>query len=249
MSGALDLSVVMPAFNEQARIAESIETVREYLARRGCSWEFIVVDDGSTDLTPAIAHRAAALDPNMRVIRSPRNVGKGHAVRTGVVASIGAEVLITDTDLSTPIYELERLSAAREGAVAAIGSRALPGSDIVIHQMRAREILGRMGNFVIQSMGVRGICDTQCGFKLFDGPKARALFAMSKINGWAFDVELLQLCARFGWPVVEVPVRWAHVGGSKLRPSAYLHVLLELMYLRRMHRHAKAPMIRVGAHR
>lgn len=239
--GVVDLSVVMPAFNEQRRIGPSIEAVCRYLRRSGRTWELIVVDDGSSDLTASVADGIIATEPNVRLIRLPRNSGKGHAVRIGALASHGHEVLISDADLSTPIEEIERLWAARGDAVVAIGSRAHSGSTIEVHQERIRRILGRLGNRFIRAMAVPGIGDTQCGFKLFDGAVARELFAMSKVNGWGIDVELLHLCARFGWPVVEVPVRWAHSTGSKLRPTAYVHVLTEIMFLRLAHRRAKAP--------
>jgi dolichyl-phosphate beta-glucosyltransferase len=236
----VDLSVVIPAFNEQARIGASIEAVCRYLRQSGRSWEVIVVDDGSSDRTAAIAAALADREPGIRLIRSARNGGKGHALRTGVLASRGAEVLVSDADLSTPIGEVERLWEVRDGAVAAIGSR-VQRSTIELRQSRLRETLGRLGNLMIRAVAVRGISDTQCGFKLFKGPQARALFQMARLNGWAIDVEILHLCARFGWPVVEVPVRWSHAAGSKLRPTAYLQVLGELAYLRLAHRQAVEP--------
>ncbi|HZN17074.1 MAG TPA: dolichyl-phosphate beta-glucosyltransferase [Micromonosporaceae bacterium] len=236
----VDLSVVIPAFNEQDRIGASVESVCRYLRRSGRSWELIIVDDGSTDRTAAIATTIAAREPGIRLIRSPRNAGKGHALRTGVLASRGAEVLVSDADLSTPISEIERLRAARNGAVAAIGSR-FHRATIGVRQSRLRETLGRLGNLAIRAVAVRGISDTQCGFKLFSGPQARVLFGMARLNGWAIDVEILHLCARLGWQVAEVPVRWSHAAGSKLRPGAYLHVLAELAYLRVAHRQAREP--------
>ena len=164
------------------------------------------------------------------------------------MASRGEDVLISDADLSTPIDEIERLLAARNGAVAAIGSRSHPAW-IEIRQGRLREVLGRLGNRIIRILAVPGVGDTQCGFKLFRGPAARALFGMAKINGWATDVEILHLCARFGWPVAEVPVHWAHATGSKLRPSAYFHVLAEIAQVRIAHRRAQVPALEVTAQR
>lgn len=239
--GVVDISVVMPAFNEQRRIGPSVEAVCAFMRQSGRSWELIVVDDGSSDLTASLADALVARESRITLIRSPRNSGKGHAVRVGVLASHGEEVLICDADLSTPILEVERLWAQSRGAVAAIGSRAGPGSRIEVHQNPVRRLLGRLGNRYIRALAVPGVRDTQCGFKLLNGPTARALFAITRINGWGIDVELLHLCARFGWPVVEVPVRWSHSTGSKLRPTAYLHVLAEVAYVRVAHRRTQAP--------
>jgi len=240
-TATVDLSVVIPAFNEQRRIGRSIEAVRGYLRRSGLAWELIVVDDGSTDRTASVADEIVAQDPNVRLIRSARNGGKGNAVRAGVLASRGRDVLISDADLSTPIDELERLVASRNGAVAAVGSRAAAGARIERDQWVVRRWLGRLGNRVIRVVAVPEIDDTQCGFKLFHGPAARRLFALTRVNGWGIDVEVLHLCAKFGWPVVEVPVRWAHASGSKLRPWAYVQVLTEIAYLRLAHRRTRNP--------
>lgn len=238
-----DLSVVMPAFNERRRIGDSIGAVREYLDPNGPAWELIVVDDGSTDDTASVVRAIADQDPRIRMICLPRNRGKGHAVRVGVLASSGVDVLICDADMSTPIIELEKLWAAgadASDAVAVIASRALPDSDIEAPQDLVRQLLGRAGNWYIRAMAVPHIRDTQCGFKLLRGPAARALMARTRLNGWGIDVEILHLCARFGWPVVEVPVRWRHRTGSKLRPVAYLGVLAEVAYVRAVHRRVRA---------
>jgi dolichyl-phosphate beta-glucosyltransferase len=239
---AVELSVVIPAFNEEQRIGASIEAVRAYLDQAEPSWELIVVDDGSNDGTAAVVEQAAVTEPRIRMIRTPRNRGKGHAVRVGALASRGRDVLISDADLSTPIAELQELRRARGSAVVAIGSRS-DLAKIAAHQSLIRESLGRIGNWIIQAAVLSGICDTQCGFKLFDGPAARALFAATTVDGWAFDVEVLHLCRRFGWPVAEVPVRWAHAAGSKLRPIAYLQVLSDVARLRLTHRRTPTPAV------
>jgi dolichyl-phosphate beta-glucosyltransferase len=235
----IDLSVIVPAFNEQRRIGPSIESVCAYLESTGGRWELIVVDDGSTDDTACVVEASVDRDPRVRMIRLDRNVGKGHAVRVGVRASRGTDVLITDADLSTPIAEVSKLSAVGRDAIAVIGSRALPESQIEVRQGRVRRLLGQLGNRYIQAVAVPGVRDTQCGFKLLRGQAARALAAQSRLNGWGIDVELLHLCTRYGWPVVEVPVRWRHRTGSKVRPIAYLGVLAEVTYVRFIHRHAR----------
>ncbi|MFE2595847.1 dolichyl-phosphate beta-glucosyltransferase [Streptomyces sp. NPDC059396] len=236
-SGRVDLSVVVPAYNEEARLRPTLDAIRAYLTAdpvRWGVWELIVVDDGSTDGTGAIAAEAAAGEPRIQVLTSDGNHGKGHALRQGVLASYGRRVLATDADLATPIDELDRLDKqlTADGGGAAIGSRAHPDASIEVRQLALREWLGRVGNRLIQLVAVDGISDTQCGFKLFDGEQARMAFAASRLDGWSIDVEILRFFRRSGWPVTEVPVRWAHQPGSKVRPLDYGRVLLELVRLR-----------------
>ncbi|MEV8316185.1 dolichyl-phosphate beta-glucosyltransferase [Streptomyces sp. NPDC059900] len=239
---SVDLTVVVPAYNEERRLAPTLAAIRKYLDDGYAGhtdgadrprWELIVVDDGSTDGTLDIAADAEAADSRVRLIHSGRNRGKGHALRLGVLASRGDRVLITDADLATPIQELECLDKAlTDGHEAAIGSRAGADATIEAHQHRLRELLGRTGNFLIRTVAVPGVRDTQCGFKLFDGDRAREAFAASRLRGWGIDVEILQYFRRSGWPVAEVPVRWAHQEGSKVRPFDYVKVLAELTSLK-----------------
>ncbi|MFG2498539.1 glycosyltransferase [Streptomyces sp. NPDC048441] len=252
----VDLTVVVPAYNEERRLGPTLAAIRAYLDGPGgdrgdrgdlgdrgdkddasarAQWELIVVDDGSTDRTAEIAVQAESDDPRVHLVRSDRNRGKGHALRLGVLASRGARVLITDADLAAPIEELEHLDKAlTDGHAAAIGSRAGAGATIEARQHRLRELMGRTGNFLIRTVAVPGIGirDTQCGFKLFDGDRAREAFAASRLRGWGIDVEILRYFRRSGWPVAEVPVRWAHQEGSKVRPVDYVKVLAELTALR-----------------
>jgi dolichyl-phosphate beta-glucosyltransferase len=238
---------VIPAYNEERRLSSTLDTVARYLRASATSWELIVVDDGSTDATAGLARAASRADRRIRLIGSGANRGKGHAVRTGVLAARGRRVLFCDADLATPIQDLDRLAAVlRAGADAAIGSRAHRASIIQVEQGPARRVLGRAGNRLIRVLAVPGIADTQCGFKLFDGAKARRAFALATIDGWGFDVEILYLFARFGWTVEEVPVHWAHQSGSKLRPGGYLGVIAELLRLRREHRHRGCVPVRAG---
>ncbi|MET9646819.1 glycosyltransferase [Streptomyces syringium] len=235
----VDLSVIVPAYNEEARLAPSLEAIRTHLGTlttgggRRLRWELIVVDDGSTDATAEVIEKAAATEARIRLLRTPANRGKGHAVRTGVLASRGRRVLVTDADLATPIEDLDLLQhRLDEGATAAVGSRALPGSRIAVRQHALRELLGGAGARLIRAAAVPGIRDTQCGFKLFDGDKVRAAFTRSRLDGWSYDVEILRHFHERGWPVAEVPVRWAHQPGSKVRPLAYPTVLADLVRLR-----------------
>lgn len=212
----MELSVVIPAYNEAERLGPSLERVAGYLGERGAEYEILVVDDGSTDGTAAVA--AGYEDRGVRVLRQPRNLGKGAAVRRGVLASRGRRVLVSDADLSTPIEAVERLEAALAGADVAFGSRAAAGADVQIRQPFYRELMGKTFNLIIRLFGVRGIQDTQCGFKLLDGEAARRLFAGMIVDRFAFDVELLWLARREGLRVVEVGVPWVDSPRSRVHP-------------------------------
>lgn len=226
-----DLTVVIPAYNEEHRLGPTLDAVTAHLTgSEPRPWEVVVVDDGSTDGTrsvPALGH------PRVRLVGSSRHRGKGHALRLGVAASRGRRVLVTDADLSAPIEELGRLDKAlAEGAHAAIASRCVPGAHIAGRQHPVRELLGRAGKALIRRAAVPGIRDTQCGFKLFDGDRARAAFGAARLDGWGIDVEVLRHFQRAGWPVAEVPVRWSHRPGSKVGPLAYARALTDLARLR-----------------
>ncbi|CAM5474757.1 dolichyl-phosphate beta-glucosyltransferase [Streptomyces viridochromogenes] len=225
------LSVVVPAYNERDRLARTLDTVTEHLDAPGSpwdGWEIVVVDDGSTDGTADLV--TAREDPRVRLVPGARNRGKGHALRLGVAASRGRRVLVTDADLATPITELAALDdALGAGHTAAIGSRAVPGATIGTRQHRLRELLGRAGNALIRRTALPGIRDTQCGFKLFDGDHARAAYAASRVDGWGIDVEVLRHLRQAGLSVTEVPVRWSHRPGSKVRPLDYPRALAEVV--------------------
>ncbi|MDI3384639.1 glycosyltransferase family 2 protein [Streptomyces sp. B-S-A8] len=245
---ATELSVVVPAYNEERRLGPTLDAVRRHLAEGPWeSWEIVVVDDGSTDRTRAVAEDAAAVEARIQVVAYDRNRGKGYALRQGVAHTRGRRVLVTDADLATPVEELEHLEKELgEGCAAAVGSRARPGSTIETHQSRTRELLGRGGNFLIRAVAVPGIRDTQCGFKLFDGESARAAFAAARTDGWAIDVEVLRYLRGRGLRIAEVPVRWAHQEGSKVRPLDYLRVLGELAVMKaRTIRPAQLAVLRV----
>src|SRR5882757_885155 len=176
----MDLSVVIPAFNESLRLGPTLQKVVDYLSQEEFSWEVLVVDDGSTDATTEVA--LAFASSGVRLLRQEVNRGKGAVVRIGVLASRGRAVLLLDADLSTPIEDLERLLPHLAEAELVLGSRAVEGSDILQHQPFYREMMGRTFNFIVQVLGVRGLRDTQCGFKLLDGEVARRLFAELRIQ-------------------------------------------------------------------
>lgn len=214
-----DLSVVIPAFNEADRLADTVQRVRDHLSARGDRFEIVVVDDGSRDGTLDVMRSIAESAPDVRVVPLDRNRGKGRAVREGVAVTRGRRVLITDADLSTPIEELAKLERAIDaGADIATGSRFAAGARIEVAQPPHRVVMGRVFSVVVQLLLLRGMLDTQCGFKLLRGDVARRVFAGLRIDRFAYDVELLYQCRVQGARIAEVPVRWLHSGRSSVVP-------------------------------
>ncbi|HXU30862.1 MAG TPA: dolichyl-phosphate beta-glucosyltransferase [Thermoanaerobaculia bacterium] len=232
------LSVVIPAYNEEERLGPSLERAIAYLSARqasdGETFEILVADDGSSDRTVEVAERFAG--QGVRAIRLPRNRGKGAAVKAGLLASGGERVLVSDADFSTPIEEIEKLEAHLGQAEVAIGSRAIRGADVRERQPFYRVLLGKAGNKVIRLFAVRGIADTQCGFKLFEGRAARALAADLTIEGFAYDVELLWLAKKRGLRIAEVGVIWVNSAASKVDPLRAAFSALRDVVLMRLRR-------------
>lgn len=236
-SGSLDLSVIVPAHNEAARILPSLRSITQYLAPQGRTFEIIVVDDGSLDDTARVVHEFGRQAPGIRLIRLPTCAGKGAAVRHGMLAARGRRQLFTDADGATPIAELARLEEAmNRGAAIAIGSRSLASrrSDFTVHARWHRSVLGMLLNAIVRAGGITGIADTQCGFKLFDRTVAQDLFSVCCLNGYGFDLELLFVAQRRGYAIAEVPVNWADQPGSKVRLIRDgIGMLRELMMIHR----------------
>ena len=237
---ALRASLVVPAFNEHRRIESSLRAIGEWTRSRpgGWDWEVHLVDDGSTDGTRAVARRVAGeIDLPLRIHVHESNRGKGAAIRTGVLASTGDPILISDTDLSTPLSEWSKLAEKLPTHPSAIGSRALRENLVRRKQPFYRQLLGRSGNLLVRLLAVPGIRDTQCGFKLFRGPVARDLFAESRIDRFAYDVEVLYLARARGISIAEVPVLWFNSPDSRVsvfRDS--LATLRDLFRIRWIHR-------------
>lgn len=236
---SLDLSVIIPAHNEAARILPHLRSVAEFLALRQRPFEVIVVDDGSTDHTASLVSAFGHTLPALRLIRLPVCSGKGTAVRQGMQAARGLRRLFTDADGATRIEELPRLEQALDaGAHIAIGSRSLASrrAGFTVRARWHRSVLGGCFNAMVRVGGIRGIADTQCGFKLFEQAAAQDLFAVSCINGYGFDLELLYVAQRRGYRIAEVPVNWADQPGSKVRVVRDgLGMLRELAAIRRNH--------------
>ena len=212
-----DLSIVIPAYNEQGRLEPTLRSYLGYCRNRGRSVEVIVVDDGSTDRTTALAEHLADEFAEIRLIRLAENRGKGYAVRSGIVNARGRRVLFADADGATPIEEVERLDAALDtGADVAIGSRALTSAEVRVRTRLHRRLIGRAFHLLVRLTGVDGISDTQCGFKLFRGAVAHHLFSRMRTTGFSFDVEVLMMARLCGFRIAEVPVNWAHQPGSRV---------------------------------
>jgi glycosyltransferase involved in cell wall biosynthesis len=211
------VSIVVPAFNEAARIGDSIEKIDAFIRQSSIAIELIVVDDGSHDNTAEVVNRVQA--KAIRLVRNPENHGKGYSVRQGILSASGKYVLFTDADLSAPIEELNKLLevALKENADVVIGSRALDRQYIEKHQTRFRELGGMLFNLMVRLILGLQLHDTQCGFKLFHREKSRRIFEQQTICGFGFDPELLFLAKRNGLTIRETPVRWSHAEGSKVK--------------------------------
>jgi dolichyl-phosphate beta-glucosyltransferase len=211
------LSIVVPAYNEAARLPLTLPKLAQFCERQG-SVEVLLVDDGSQDATAALIQEFAARHPFVRLLRNPGNRGKGYSVRHGMQEAQGDWILSTDADLSSPLEEVDKLLAAvhREGAAAAIGSRALNRSLVGVHQSPIREASGRVFNVIMRVATGLPFRDTQCGFKLFRNDAAHIIFPRQLLDGFGFDVEDLLIARIHGFKVVEVPVRWDNVEGTKV---------------------------------
>jgi dolichyl-phosphate beta-glucosyltransferase len=204
-------SIVIPAYNEAARIAGALESVLGCIRSRGWFAEVVVVNDGSRDQTADIVREFAAGAPEVRLLENPGNRGKGYSVRHGLLESFGEIVMFTDADLSAPIEEAEGLFAAlRDGADIAIGSRWLERTRQTIRQPLYRQFFGRCFNAVTRAIMGLPYADTQCGFKAFTRAAAQTVFQLETIERWGFDPEILFIARKRGFKVVEVPVSWAH---------------------------------------
>jgi dolichyl-phosphate beta-glucosyltransferase len=232
------LSLVVPAFNEEARLHDTMPEMWRFLESRFARFELIVVDDGSIDGTARVVESFARDHPAVTLISYQPNRGKGHAVRQGVLRARGDLVLFSDADLSTPLDEFDSLlRPIQSGSDVAIASRAARGARRLIRQPWYRELAGRTFNLMVQCLAVPGILDTQCGFKLFPRSVAHDVCSRFEENGFGFDIEVLHIARRLGYRIAEVPVRWLHREGSKvhMRRDAP-QMFIALLRIRRRHR-------------
>jgi dolichyl-phosphate beta-glucosyltransferase len=213
----MQLSVIIPAYNEDRRLPGTLASVYRYLHVSGKTFEIIVVDDGSYDDTASYVESFAAQYPGVRLISYAPNRGKGYAVRTGMLAASGDYLLMNDADGSTPIEEVDKLMAsAQDGFDVVIGSRAKEDPSAVVKALTHRKYIGNAFNLIVQKLILPGIKDTQCGFKLFKREAAHDVFSVSRSNGYAFDVELLYIARLRAYKIKEMAINWANVEGSKV---------------------------------
>ena len=211
------LSVVIPAYNEEQRIAHTLEVVIRFLKTQGYSWEIIVVDDGSEDKTATLVREVAQDNIGITLVGLPHK-GKGSAVKEGMLQASGEYRFLADADLSMPIEQLQRfLPPALDNFDIAIGSREILGSKR-FDEPSKRHIMGRVFNILVRLLAIKEISDTQCGFKCFKANVAETLFPFQRAHGWGFDVEILFLAQKAGMNIHEIPIDWYYHQGSKIRP-------------------------------
>ena len=236
LTSFVDLSIIIPAYNEEHRLPPTIERVARFLTTQPLRTEIIVVDDGSKDDTCGVVERAMSQYPNLRLVRQSPNRGKGAAVRMGMLAARGQIRVMCDADCSMPPEQMPRLLApiiACESEIA-IGSRYVDGARTDVKQPLYRVLWSRLCNKVIQRSLVPGVRDTQCGFKAFTAEAARDLFRRAKIDGWAFDLEILALARRRGYAIKEVGVEWFDDKRSRVNPLKDMwKVIREALIIRR----------------
>ena len=226
-------SLIIPAYNEEARLGNALTGVLQYLRDHFSDWEMIYVDDGSTDNTYSKLAEYQNQNPELRILRHPVNRGKGRAVRTGLEEAKGDLVLFSDADFSTPIEDVEKLLfRLSDGFDIAIASRGVPGANVEIRQSIFRDTLGKLGNVIVQSVLLLPFEDTQCGFKLYKKAALKEILPRLTVDGFAFDMEMLLVSVALGFKVVEVPVTWRNVLESKVQGAHILEVLRDLLRIR-----------------
>jgi glycosyltransferase involved in cell wall biosynthesis len=230
----LSYSIVIPAYNESARLGATLEKVLAYVHAQGWNAEVIVVNDGSSDSTAEIVRDFARKDPTLRLVENPGNRGKGYSVRNGMLNARGRIVLFSDADLSSPIEEAPKLLKALEaGAEIAIGSRWLRSESQTQRQPLHRQLFGRIFNLLLRMILGLKFKDTQCGFKAFKQPAVQAIFPLQKIERWGFDPEILFLARKFGFKVQEISVAWSHRDGTSINPLVDGgRMFLEMLHIR-----------------
>jgi dolichyl-phosphate beta-glucosyltransferase len=230
------LSVVIPAFNEELRLPETLRHTVEYLADQRYHSEILVVNDGSTDGTEGIVAQWPESAVSLRLLNHPdrRNHGKGAAVKRGMLEGRGDFRIIMDADNSTTIEQIDRFwKFFEEGYDVVIGSRNVAGAQVVVHQALLKELAGKFGNWIIRLFAVPGISDTQAGFKMFTRRCAETVFPRLTIDRWGFDIEILAIARQHDYKILEAPIRWINAPGSKVSLKSYFQVLSEVGRIRR----------------
>ncbi|MBM4296471.1 MAG: glycosyltransferase family 2 protein [Deltaproteobacteria bacterium] len=233
----MDLSVIVPAYNEAERIGKTLTRLHDYLAHSGLSWEILVVLDGSTDRTRDIVEQQAKAIPALKIIDRAVNRGKGFTVKEGIVAARGQMRLFTDADNSTDIAHFDKMKPLFEqGFDVVIASRNdldVDGAEQAVSQAWYKRAIGRLGNRIVQRLAVPGIWDTQCGFKAFRAEAAERIFSRVTIERWGFDIEVLALARALDLRIGIIPARWINDERSHVRATDYFNVLADTFRVRR----------------
>lgn len=233
MKKVIDLSVVIPVFNEEKRLPSNLDKIMKYLKNKKISHEIILVNDGSTDETWKVIKSYKNKHPNLTILKHPQNLGKGAAVKTGMLSSKGELVLMTDCDLSTPMEELESLFQYIKSHDIVIGSRRLKEKKLGRLPERYRTFLGDIYYELLRLILLPSVKDTNCGFKLFSRKVIRPVFSRQKINRWGYDAEVLFIADKLKFKIKEVPVKWTHYAGSKVKIfDAVTKTLSELLQVK-----------------
>ena len=225
------ISIVIPAYNEEVRLGKTLRHIITHCTQRKYTIEIIIVDDGSTDNTAGVVKETQKQYPDAEIhhVFYSMNRGKGYAVKQGMLQARYDWILLTDSDLATPIEELDRFLKYLQYDII-IGSRAVQGAEVVTSFHK--KLLGRIGNMLINMLAVKGVKDTQCGFKLFKKRVAQKLFPLQTIDRFGFDFEILYLAQRYKYTIREIPVHWVNQPGSKVHGSDYLKTFFELLKIR-----------------
>lgn len=212
-----DVSIVIPAYNEEKRIEETLKTIISYLKRKNFTSEVIIVNDGSNDSTAKIVERYTKKQQNWKLINLQKNKGKGFAVKTGVLAAVGKFILFSDADGAAPIEELDKLLKYIKEYDIVIGSRKIRSPDFQKTQPIYRRIISRFGGILTSTL-IKNIKDTQCGFKLMNHAVAKDIFKKQKIHRYGFDIEMLAIAQHYNYTISEIPIKWIHIDSSKFNP-------------------------------
>jgi len=225
------ISIVIPAYNEEKRIGRSIKQIVKYLDKKKYSYEIIVVDDGSIDNTIDVVKKAS--NKNIRIIKNKKNMGKGYSVKTGILNAKYPLVLFSDSDLATPIEELDKFMEYIKSYDIVIASRNLKESNIKVKQPFYRQLMGKTFPLLVNLIALGGFRDTQCGFKLFKTGAAKRIVSLQTFNRFSFDVEILFIAKKLGYKIKEAPVVWIDKEGSKVSPiKDSLKMLIDLFKIR-----------------
>lgn len=230
------LSVIIPAYNEEARILKTLESIHRYLSKQTYSWELLVVLDGSKDDTLNVVKSFAQDHTGIRWLDRKENRGKGYTVREGMLAANGSVRLFTDADNSTDISHFEKmqplLAQGHDVIICSRDSKDVAGAQQAIPQPWLKRVIGNLGNLYIQAVAVPGIWDTQCGFKAFTQEAAERIFPITRIDRWGFDTEVLALARHFGYSIRIVPAYWIDAEGTHVKMSDYVQTIWEPLKIR-----------------